>query len=101
MTEHKCDNCGDEIHGEVQDVPVLCGPCGEAMERAKEQLRFLPAGFQSVRLFIPRVKEQIRLTVELSPEDAEKLFWAANSGELDDVGVTGAEFIEGDAGETC
>lgn len=36
----------------------------------------------------------IKVTVQVSKEDAEKLFWAVNSGELEKIGVTSAEYLE-------
>jgi hypothetical protein len=38
-------------------------------------------------------KGSIKLTLELPPEEAERLFWAVHSGELDDLGVIGGEHV--------
>lgn len=35
----------------------------------------------------------IQLTLELPPEDAERLFWAVHAGELDNMGVIGGEHV--------
>jgi diguanylate cyclase (GGDEF)-like protein len=49
------------------------------------------------------VREQegsIRLTLELPAEEAETLFWAVHSGQLDDAGVLGLEFVQTPTFET-
>jgi RNA polymerase sigma-70 factor (ECF subfamily) len=42
-------------------------------------------------------KGSIKLLFELPPEDAERLFWAVHSGELDDLGVIGGEYAHSPA----
>jgi hypothetical protein len=34
---YHCDNCGEEIHALVQDLPVICCLCERAREWAEEQ----------------------------------------------------------------
>jgi tRNA A-37 threonylcarbamoyl transferase component Bud32 len=38
-------------------------------------------------------KGSIKLLLELPPDEAERLFWAVQSGELDDLGVIGGEHV--------
>ena len=35
----------------------------------------------------------VKLTIKLSPADAERLYWAVQSGELDDLGVLSCEYV--------
>src|SRR5208337_4363534 len=38
-------------------------------------------------------KGSIKLILELPPDEAERLFWAVHSGELDNLGVIGGEHV--------
>lgn len=36
----------------------------------------------------------VRITVSVRLEDVEKLFWAANSGELESLGIVSADYAD-------
>lgn len=38
--------------------------------------------------------ESFKVSLEVPIEDAERLYWTANSGELEDLGITEAEYVD-------
>jgi hypothetical protein len=68
----------------------------EKRRRFDEVLKQL--GFENYTL--ERVEEgSINLTLKLPPEEAEQLFWAVHSGELDELGVLGIEYVRPPEGD--
>jgi hypothetical protein len=66
----------------------------EKQERVLRAIKELLGGGGEIRLVSKR-RGSVRLTLEMTPEQAERLLWAVKRGELADAGVADARLIGG------
>ncbi len=83
-------------------VITLAGSLKQDWTLEKEQQlrrKLAELGCHNVRIVWTK-EGSIKVALALPPDEAERLFWAYNSGELDDLGVLAFEFVHAPVTET-